>query len=73
MHAMHRDEKAEAYRLRVLRAMTPEQRLLQALELSERTRALFREGLRRRFPNLPESEFRKLFVERLHGCHKASY
>lgn len=70
---MHRDEKAEAYRLRVLRSMTPERRLLQAFELSERTRETFREGLRRRFPTLSEAEFKKLFVERLHACHNRNY
>lgn len=36
--------------LEVLRRMTPEQRLTKAFELSEATRALFRQGLRERFP-----------------------
>ena len=62
---------AEAHhqRLRVLRAMTPEERLIQALELSDLVRALFEEGLRRRFPHLSESEFRSLYLQRLDLCH----
>jgi hypothetical protein len=54
--------------LEVLRAMTPEQRLKKAFELTERSRRLFREGLRRRFPELAEAELHKLYIERLHAC-----
>ena len=35
--------------LQVLRSMTPEQRLLKAFEMSAFTKALFREGLRKRY------------------------
>ncbi len=59
--------------LRVLRAMTPEQRLLKAFELSALTKALFREGLRKRFPDLPEGEFHKLYLKRLALCHNRKY
>ena len=67
------DPKAEAYRLRVLRSMTPEQRLLQALELSELTRRLFEDGLRRLHPDLSESEFGALLRRRLDLCHNRNY
>jgi hypothetical protein len=59
--------------LRVLAAMTPEQRLLKALETSAFTKALFREGLRKRFPDMPEDEFHKLYLERLALCHNRNY
>jgi hypothetical protein len=60
-------------RLQSLRAMSPEARLLQALELSELTRRLFEAGLRRRFPDLPDNDFRRLLRERLDLCHNRNY
>ena len=49
----------------VLRAMTDEQRLRKALELSELSRELFMTGLRDRYPELDEAAFRRLYLERL--------
>jgi hypothetical protein len=69
----YRDDAAEAYRLSVLRAMSPETRLAQALELSEWTRRLFEQGLRRRFGHLDEAEFRALYRARLDLCHNRNY
>jgi hypothetical protein len=46
--------------IQVLRQMPPEKRLLRAFELSEFTRELFIHGLRKRFPDLSEEEFKKL-------------
>lgn len=45
--------------------MTPGQRLMKAFELSEFSKQLFIHGLRRRFPEMPEAEFRQLFLKRL--------
>jgi hypothetical protein len=59
--------------IEVLRRMSPEQRLLKALELSEFSKQLFIHGLRRRFPDLPEEEFKKLLLERLDKCHNRNY
>jgi hypothetical protein len=59
--------------LEVLRRLSPEQKLLRALELSAFTRAVFAEGLRRRFPDLPEDEFRHLLFRRLEKCHNRNY
>jgi hypothetical protein len=50
--------------------MTPEQRLRKAFELSKLSKELFKLGLRERFPNLPESEFRELFFKEYHKCDK---
>jgi hypothetical protein len=55
--------------LRALRAMTPEQRLLKAFELTDFSRELFREGLRRRFPTAGEERLQRLYLERLAKCH----
>jgi hypothetical protein len=59
--------------LEVLRAMTPEQRLRKAFELSAFSKALFVEELRRRFPDLSEPEFHRLLLERLEKCHNRNY
>jgi hypothetical protein len=59
--------------LRILRRMSPEQRLRKALELSEFSKQLFMHGLRRRFPDLTEDEFRRLAADRLAKCHNRIY
>jgi hypothetical protein len=43
--------------VKILRGMTPEQRLRKAFELTEMSRALFATGLRARFPDLTQEEF----------------
>ena len=62
----------EAY-LRILRAMSPEQRLQKAFEMSAFTKALFKDGLRRRFPELSQEQFHQLYLERLAKCHNRNY
>jgi hypothetical protein len=59
--------------IRVLRGMSPDQRLRIALELGEWSRKLFEQGLRRRHPGLPEAEFHRLLLERLGKCHNRNY
>jgi hypothetical protein len=59
--------------LEVLRSMTPEQKLLKVFELSQFSKALFIEGLRLRFPNATEDEFRRILFERLEKCHNKNY
>ena len=59
--------------LEVLRSMTGEQRLLKAFEMSAFTKAIFIDGLRKRFPDLSEQEFHALFLERLALCHNKNY
>ncbi len=49
--------------------MTPEQRLLEAFELSEFARSLFLHGLRQRFPDATEKEIRKILLARPAKCH----
>jgi hypothetical protein len=59
--------------LRALRALTPEQRLQKAFELTAFTKTLFRQGLRERFPDLPEPELHRLYLQRLAKCHNRNY
>ncbi len=59
--------------LKILRSMTPEQRLVKALELSDFSKQLFIHGLRSLHPDLPEGEFRKLLLRRLEKCHNSNY
>ena len=59
--------------IQVLRRMTPEQRLRKAFELSEFAKQLFIHGLRKRFPDLPEAEFKKLLLERLEKAHNQNW
>ncbi|MGD9156541.1 MAG: hypothetical protein PVG90_13735 [Bacillota bacterium] len=59
--------------IRILRGMTPEQRLNKAFELSEFSKALFLTGLRQSYPELNEEELHKLMLERLEKCHNRNY
>lgn len=59
--------------IETLRRMTPEQRLAKAFELSELAKRAFIDGLRRRFPDLSEEEFKKLLLARLEKCHNRNY
>jgi hypothetical protein len=59
--------------LRILRGMTPEQRLAKAFELGEMGRELLRAGLRLRHPGRSEEEIRSLEVEEAARCHNRNY
>jgi len=68
-----RANEAHKVYIEVLRSMAPEERLLKAFELSEFTKQLFIHGLRKRFPDLSEEDFRKLLLDRLDKCHNRNY
>lgn len=68
-----RDPESHRVYIRILRGMTPEQRLLKAMELSDLSKQLFIHGLRRRFSDLSEEEFRKKMLARLSLCHNRNY
>jgi hypothetical protein len=59
--------------IQVLRSMRPAERLAKAFELSEFSKRVFVEGLRQRFPDLPESDFHQLVLDRLSKCHNRNY
>jgi hypothetical protein len=59
--------------IQVLRQMSPEKRLIKAFELSEFAKQLFVHGLHKRFPDLPDEEFKKILSGRLDKCHNRNY
>ena len=59
--------------LKVLRSLSPEARLRKAIELSELTRELFIQGLRRRFPDKTDAELEELARRRLDRCRNQTY
>lgn len=59
--------------LRILRRMSPEDRLRKAFELSDLSRSLFVHGLQRAFPHLEPAAFRALVRSRLDKCHNRIY
>ena len=59
--------------LEILRSMTPAQRLEKAFELSELSRSLFLEGLRKRFPDASKQGLHQIFLKRLEKCHNRNY
>ena len=50
-----------------------DERLRKAFELSEMTKQLFFQGLRKRFPDLPDDELKRVYLERLAKCHNRNY
>ncbi len=59
--------------IRILKNMTAEARLKKALEISEFTKKLFIRGLRKKYKNVSEEEFKKILLERLEKCHNLNY
>ena len=59
--------------IRILREMPAERKLLKTFELSTFTKDLFKQGLRKRFPDLSDEEFQILLRERLSKCHNRNY
>lgn len=56
--------------LRILRRLSPEDRLRKAFELSDLSRELFLHGLRKRFPDRSEAEVREIARARIEKCRK---
>lgn len=59
--------------IETLRRMTPEQRVKKAFELSEFSKSLFKQGLRKQFPDLSEEEFHQLYLKRIALCYNRNY
>lgn len=59
--------------IQILRRMTPEQKLRIVSDLSESVHYLFRQGLRRRFPDATEEELHRIYLERLEKCYNRNY
>lgn len=65
-------EEHQAY-LRILARMTPGEKMLRAMELSDLGRQMLKDALRRRFPHLSKERLHALYLERLELCHNRNY
>ncbi len=59
--------------IETLRRMSPDARLRKAFELSAFTKAIFIQGIRRRFADRSEDEIRQIILARLNKCHNRNY
>jgi hypothetical protein len=59
--------------IKVLRMMTPEQKLLKAFELSAFAKQLFLYGLRKRLPDASEEVIHRIYLKRLEKCHNRNW
>jgi hypothetical protein len=57
----------------ILKAMSPQDRLMKAFELSELADSAFRAGLKNRYPDRSDDELRQLYLERRLKCHNHNY
>lgn len=73
MDPKRRDGEVRRRYIQTLRALTPQQRLEKAFELSQMTKDLLRAGLRRRHPHLNEEQLQQVYLERMKKCHNRNY
>ncbi|MBC8387133.1 MAG: hypothetical protein ISS13_01615 [Actinobacteria bacterium] len=59
--------------IKIIRRLTPEEKLKKCFELNELTKKLFLTGLKNRFPNLSQEEIKKLYLKRINKCHNLDY
>jgi len=59
--------------IKIIRRLTPEEKLKKCFELNELTKQLFLTGLKNRFPNLSQEEIKKLYLKRINKCHNLDY
>lgn len=59
--------------IRILRQMSPDQKLNKVFELSSFSKQLFLKGLKERFPDYSATEIKQLYLERLDKCHNRNY
>jgi hypothetical protein len=59
--------------LEILRSMTPAQRLEPAFELTDFSRQLMKDGIRRRHSEATEQEVHQIYLDRLKKCHNRNY
>lgn len=73
-HSIPKESKNEkAVYLQTLRKMSASEKFNKVMELNELTNLLFKQGLRKRFPEKTEEEIHALFLKRLEKCHNSNY
>jgi hypothetical protein len=59
--------------IKIIRNMSPENRLRKCFELNELTKQLFLIGLKNRFPDFSEKEIKEIYLKRIDKCHNLNY
>lgn len=59
--------------LQTLQKMTPTERLQKAFELSEMTKQLFLQGLRKRFPDYGNEKIMEIYLKRISLCYNRNW
>lgn len=67
------DRQTHKEYIKILKKMTPGERLQKALELSDLTKNLFITGLKMRYPDYSEKDIINLYIEKIHKCHVSDY
>lgn len=65
--------KLPQYRIEIYQKMTPQQRIEEAIQLSDLTYEVMKDGIRNQHPNLDEEAIQKLVLERMKICRKNNY
>lgn len=67
------DQQTHKEYIKILKKMTPQQRLQRALELSDLTKSLFITGLKLRYPDHSEEDIKNLYIKKVYKCHHSDY
>lgn len=67
------DRQTHREYIKILKKMTPQERLQRALELSDLTKSLFITGLKMRYPDYSEKDIKNLYIEKIYKCHSSDY
>ncbi|MEE8324764.1 MAG: hypothetical protein V3R31_03840 [Candidatus Humimicrobiaceae bacterium] len=59
--------------IKIMRKISPEDRLRKSFELNELTKKLFLTGLKNRFPELSDKELKKIYLKQIGKCHNLNY
>lgn len=59
--------------IEILRKMTPEQRIMKAMELTDMAKMLLWEGLKTRYPDMPETELKKIYLKEWDKGYNQNY
>ncbi len=67
------DRQTHREYIKILKRMTPQERLRKAFELSDLTKSLFITGLKMRYPDYSKKDIKNLYIEKIHKCHSSDY
>jgi hypothetical protein len=70
---MNQVNKTRKEYIKIIRNMSPENRLKKCFELNELTKQLFLTGLRNRFPDCSEKEIKEIYLKRIDKCRNLNY